>query len=224
MKASKLLLDVVPALAPPLVRALFSHTSMRYLNPHILEDWVYPGKPYIGVVWHQDFLLALNFFRGRKIAVMVSRSKDGEIVSRVLRRIGFPVIRGSSSSGGREALLEFERTLKGGTPACVIADGPRGPARKAKIGCVAAARETGAPILTLGVSITPCLRARNWDRTVIPHPFASIVLAFGEPIWVPKDASREDCERIREKVDERMAELEATCRRASGAPDTTPGR
>jgi lysophospholipid acyltransferase (LPLAT)-like uncharacterized protein len=138
--------------------------------------------------------------------------------------MGFPVIRGSSSSGGREALHEFERYIKRGIPACVIADGPRGPARKAKIGCVAAARETGAPILTMGVSVVPCLRAKNWDRTVIPHPFARIVLSFGEPIWVPKDASREDCERIREDVDRRMEELEATSRRVSGASGTTSGR
>src|SRR6185295_4715210 len=88
-----------------------------------------------------------DYFRGRKIVVMVSRSKDGELVARALHRLGYRTARGSSSKGGREALAELTDLVREGWGAAIVADGPRGPARKAKIGCVLAARGTGAPVL-----------------------------------------------------------------------------
>ena len=83
---SKLLAQVVPALAPHLVRGLMS--TCRYKSVYgDVSEFLERDKPFIGVVWHKDLLFALDFFRRRKkIVVMVSRSKDGEIVARALQR------------------------------------------------------------------------------------------------------------------------------------------
>jgi hypothetical protein len=210
--AFELLASAVPAVAPHVVRGLMSTCSLRVLGRDIQKRHIDGTDGFIGVVWHKDFLFALDFFRRRKIVVMVSRSKDGELVARALHRLGYKTVRGSSSAGGREALAELSDLVRSGWGSAIIADGPRGPARKAKIGCVLAGRSTGAPLIPWGCHAEPHLAARNWDRTMIPKPFARITVAFGKPIYVPAGADRDECEAIRDRVDERMAELEAQCR------------
>jgi len=194
-------------------------STCRYRDVHgDVSEFLEQDKPFIGVVWHKDLLFALDFFRRRKkIVVMVSRSKDGEIVARVLHRMGYRTVRGSSSAGGREALAEFSELLRQGWGAAIIADGPRGPARQAKIGCVLAARASGAPMLLWGVHANPSITLRNWDQTMIPKPFATVHLSYGGPIYVPSHATRETCEEIREKVDVEMARLEAICRSSAAS-------
>jgi lysophospholipid acyltransferase (LPLAT)-like uncharacterized protein len=126
--------------------------------------------------------------------------------------MGYRTVRGSSSAGGREALSELTDLLRQGWGAAIIADGPRGPARQAKIGCVLASRNSGVPILMWGVHASPSFNLKNWDQTMIPKPFAKIYLSYGGPIHVPAHATREVCEEIRAQVDVKMAELEAICR------------
>lgn len=212
---SRLLGQAVPALAPHLVRGLMS--TCRYRTVHgDVREYLDHDKPFIGVVWHKDLLFALDFFRRRKkIVVMVSRSKDGELVSRALNRMGYRTVRGSSSAGGREALTELTDLLRQGWGSAIIADGPRGPARVSKIGPVLASRNSGVPMLMWGVHAKPSINLKNWDQTMIPKPFSTIYLSYGGPIHVPPHASRETCEEIRAQVDVEMARLEGLCRKAA---------
>jgi len=210
--AFDLLASAVPAVAPHVVRGLMSTCSLRILGGDIKEKHIDGDQGFIGVVWHKDFLFALDFFRRRKIVVMVSRSKDGELVARALHRLGYRTVRGSSSSGGREALGELTDLVRSGWGSAIIADGPRGPARKAKMGCVLAGRNSGAPLITWGCHAAPNVTLRNWDGTMIPKPFARITVAFGKPMYVPAGATRQECEAIRDVVDLKMAELEALCK------------
>jgi lysophospholipid acyltransferase (LPLAT)-like uncharacterized protein len=210
--AFEVLASAVPAVAPHVVRGLMSTCSLRILGGDIKKRYVDGKDGFVGIVCHKDFLFALDFFRRRKIVVMVSRSKDGELVARALHRLGYRTVRGSSSAGGREALGELTDLVRAGWGSAIIADGPRGPARQAKIGCVLAGRNSGAPLLTWGCHAEPSITARNWDRTMIPKPFARITVAFGKPLYVPAGAPRAECESIRDDVDRRMAELEAACR------------
>jgi lysophospholipid acyltransferase (LPLAT)-like uncharacterized protein len=209
-----LLLRAVPAIAPPVIRTLFSTLSVRIHNRRVWDEYVVPRKAFIGVVWHKDFFFALDYFRRRHVVVMVSRSKDGELVSRTIRRLGYQTVRGSSSAGGKEALHEVTRMIRDGWGSAIIADGPRGPARVSKMGAIVASKESGVPIIPLGCHAERSWRLRNWDQTMIPKPFSRTVVAFGDPFVVPPDASREECERARADLDARMAELEATCRRS----------
>jgi lysophospholipid acyltransferase (LPLAT)-like uncharacterized protein len=203
--AFELLASVVPAVAP--------HCTTRVLGREVKEKFIDGTGGFVGVVWHKDFLFALDFFRRRKIVVMVSQSKDGELVARGLHRLGYRTVRGSSSRGGREALGELTDMVRNGWGSAIIADGPRGPARRAKIGCVLAGRNSGVPLIPWGCHAQPSISLKNWDRTMIPKPFARITVAFGEPIYVPAGAAREECEAIRDLVDLRMAEMEARCRK-----------
>jgi lysophospholipid acyltransferase (LPLAT)-like uncharacterized protein len=210
--AFELLASAVPAVAPHVVRGLMSTCSCRTLGRDVQEKYIDGDGGFVGVVWHKDFLFALDFFRRRKIVVMVSRSKDGELVARALHRLGYRTVRGSSSAGGREALTELTDLVRNGWGSAIIADGPRGPARHAKMGCVLAARNSGAPLIPWGCHASPNVTLRNWDGTMIPKPFAKVTVAFGEPLHVPSGARKEECEALRDLVDQRMAGLEATCR------------
>lgn len=210
--AFELLAAAVPAVAPHVVRGLMSTCATRILGREVKEKVIDGDGGFVGVVWHKDFLFALDFFRRRKIVVMVSRSKDGELVARALHRLGYRTVRGSSSAGGREALAELTDLVRAGWGSAIIADGPRGPARQAKIGCVLAGRNSGAPLIPWGCHAEPHVRLRNWDRTMIPKPFGRITVAFGDPLFVPPGASRAECEALRDLVDRRMAEAEASCR------------
>lgn len=209
--AFELMASAVPAVAPHMVRGLMATCSVRILGSSIQQKYIEGDGGFIGVVWHKDFLFALDFFRRRKIVVMVSRSKDGELVARSLHRLGYKTVRGSSSAGGREALGELTDLVRAGWGSAIIADGPRGPERQAKMGCVLAGRNSGAPLIPWGCHAEPSVRLRNWDKTMIPKPFAKITVAFGEPLFVPAHASREVCESLRARVDEKMAALEAAC-------------
>jgi hypothetical protein len=210
--AFELLAAAVPAIAPHVVRGLMATCSFRILGREIKHQYIDDDGPFIGVVWHKDFLFALDFFRRRKIVAMVSRSKDGELVARALHRLGYRTVRGSSSLGGREARVELTELVRQGWGSAIIADGPKGPARTAKIGCILAARDSGAPIIPWGCHAEPHIRLRNWDQTLIPKPCSRVTVAFGDPIRVAPDADREACERARLLVDQRMEELQKLCR------------
>ena len=204
---------ILTALLPLLLRLLARTWSFRVLNRQVLENVVDPGRPVVVATWHQMILPGVAFFRDRGAVIMISRSRDGELISRVSHRLGFRSVRGSSSRGGSEALLELIDDLRGGGQAAMMVDGPRGPAREPKAGIVVAAARSGAPIVPLGCRARPGWLARNWDRTLVPFPFASIVLSCGEPFQVPADAGPEELERYRVRLREGLLAAEERAER-----------
>ena len=210
----RLLLSLGSSLVPLIRPLLLSTLRIRVLHPGVRREHIDSGRGFVGAVWHQYFLLAIELVAGRKVLFMSSRSRDGDLAARLLRRMGHGVVRGSSSAGGSSALRELTRFLEKGFGAVMVPDGPRGPARVAKPGCVMAARDAGVPLIPFGCALSPVKRLRNWDRSAIPLPFSTVVLGYGDPIVVPRDSSREDCEAIRARLDREMAEIERACERA----------
>lgn len=144
-------------------------------------------RPILGALWHQGLLVAAWRWRGRGVAVPVSRSRDGDLIDGVLRRLGFSESpRGSSSRGASGLLRAMIRATRRGTVVAVLPDGPRGPARVAKPGVVALASATGAALIPVGVAARPCLRFGSWDRAMLPLPFARVHCVYGTPLHVPK--------------------------------------
>ncbi len=212
----ELLLRATPAFAPAALHGLFATCAIRVLNPGVKKEYIDGTRPFVAVLWHDHVLFHVAYFRRRNTVILVSRSRDGELVAKTLERLGYRTARGSSSSGGGEALRELVALVRRGYGAAFIADGPRGPAKIAKIGCVIAARDSGAPLLPIACHTLPALTLKNWDRTVVPWPMARIAVAFGDPIPVPPGATREECEGFRSRMDRVMARLESDCRRALG--------
>jgi len=148
-------------------------------------DKVHPG---IFPFWHSCILPALWICRKRQLAVMTSRSLDGEYIARVIQRFGFVPIRGSSTRGGQRALLGMQSYVSSGKGAAFTIDGPRGPRQVAKRGPIYLAKATGAPITPFYVAVEKNWTLNSWDRFVIPKPFSRTLVQVAPKIYVPRDA------------------------------------
>jgi lysophospholipid acyltransferase (LPLAT)-like uncharacterized protein len=143
--------------------------------------------PAIYVFWHRCVFPATYFYRRRGIAVMTSKSFDGEYIARIIERLGFPAVRGSSSRGGVRALLGMHKLLDKGQTVAFTIDGPRGPLYVAKPGPVLLARNTGAPIYCFHIALEKAWVLKSWDQFMIPKPFSRALLRVGKLIRVPTD-------------------------------------
>jgi lysophospholipid acyltransferase (LPLAT)-like uncharacterized protein len=202
------------AVGARLVRALGTTWRVEVLG----ENPIGAGKsPVAGALWHRGLFIAAHFFRDQQIVVMVSRSRDGDWIETVLSGLGFAGSpRGSSSRGGASALRRQVELVRSGHSAALLCDGPRGPARVAKGGVVALARAAGVPVQPVGLSARPCLRFGSWDTTLLPLPFARVVVVFGRPILVQAGITAEQVEHTR-------LEIEQAVERATQAADERLG-
>ncbi|OGR87377.1 MAG: hypothetical protein A3A86_02275 [Elusimicrobia bacterium RIFCSPLOWO2_01_FULL_60_11] len=142
--------------------------------------------------WHGRQVFLPRAYRGWDAYVLVSKSKDGELIARVVEMSGMKTVRGSSSRGGLEALRGLKEKLEEGRSVGITPDGPRGPQREVHEGALYLARETGKPILPVAVSCTRKLIFRAWDDYWLPLPFNRIVVAHGTPVRVAKSDSLEE--------------------------------
>jgi lysophospholipid acyltransferase (LPLAT)-like uncharacterized protein len=161
----------------------------RAHNMAVIEPYKDGKKGLILGLWHGQLLALAWYMRRRGIVVLVSASRDGEIITRVIESWGYRTVRGSSTRGGREALVALLKELRGGSTVAITPDGPRGPARKYQAGALVAAQRTGVPIIPYALHVDRAWRLKGWDRFTIPKPFAKITFVFGEPMFVSGDSS-----------------------------------
>lgn len=164
--------------------------------------------PCLAALWHRGFLAAACVWRDRGISVPVSRSRDGDLLEAVLRRLGYGESpRGSSSEGGSRLLRGLIRCVRDQRSVAVLPDGPRGPARRLKPGVLAVARASGRPVVPVALSARPCLRLGTWDRALVPLPFARVRCAYGSPVVVPKRAGEGELDELRRALERELDAL-----------------
>jgi len=145
-------------------------------------------KPVIYSFWHRAVFPSAWMWRNCGIAVMVSRSFDGEYIARIIEKLGFAAVRGSSSRGGAQALLEMKTHLEKGAAVAFTIDGPRGPKYVAKPGPVLLSRTTGLPMAAFYVAIDNAWVLNTWDQLVIPRPFSKALARVSAKMRVPANA------------------------------------
>ncbi len=169
------------------------------------------SAPVVVCAWHRCLFVALVVLRDRQFTIPVSRSRDGDWIDGVLRRMGFAEsARGSSSKGASTLLRALVRVVNAGGSVGMLPDGPRGPAGVAQPGVVALARMTGADLVPAGISAAPCWRFGSWDRAILPKPFARVRIHFGEPLRLPKRSDAEAIEAARAKLQAELHRLDLT--------------
>jgi lysophospholipid acyltransferase (LPLAT)-like uncharacterized protein len=167
------------------------------------------GVPILFALWHGRMFLSIQAHRHEGIVTMASRSKDGEIIAGWLERNGYSVVRGSSTRGGSEALREMVRRMRDGRGGALTVDGPTGPPRHVQPGIVSLARMTGAWILPITSSSARPRFLSSWDRYLVPAPFSSNVVLYGEPFPIDAQASDEGAQaRIATALDEATREAD----------------
>jgi lysophospholipid acyltransferase (LPLAT)-like uncharacterized protein len=175
------------------------------------------GRPYIFCTWHNRLPLAplmyaqyLRRVGGRsRMGAMVSASRDGAMMARVLQLFGIEPVRGSSSRRGREALQEAAVLVRQGFDLAFACDGPRGPAHVVKPGVVVLAQMTGRPIVPASYVLSRKVTLRSWDRFEIPLPFSRCLIRVGHPVPVPRSHRDEEREQVRAALQEELVRLTA---------------
>lgn len=140
-------------------------------------------------LWHRQEVLMIYLHRGMNLCGMVSKSKDGEYMARILLRFGFSFVRGSTSSGSAMALRGLIKAARDGYSIAITPDGPKGPIFKAQPGLVLTAQKAGIPIVPAACALSRKLVLRSWDKYQFPLPFGRIEAVYGEPIFIsPADS------------------------------------
>jgi lysophospholipid acyltransferase (LPLAT)-like uncharacterized protein len=173
------------------LRALASTWRFRVIGGDSVEGLRANGIPFIFSLWHGQLLPLIWHHRDERVAILVSEHRDGELIARLAKSIGYRLIRGSTSRGGERALLALVKDLRAGREVAVTPDGPRGPARSYAPGALIAAQRAGAPILPVAAYADSAWRLSSWDDFLIPKPFARVTVAYGNPTRVSAGSSRE---------------------------------
>lgn len=190
--AKKSLQVIVPWIAAPLLFLLSRTWRVRVIgDPKGCAHVNTRGRPPCTfALWHSDDLTLGSLYAYSRLGIIISRSSDGELIARTLRLLGFSVFRGSSSRGGAEGLLGVIRHVRGGYPACLTVDGPRGPLHKVKPGVVEIARKTGEPVVPISAFASRAWRFhKTWNKTYLPKPFATVTVVCAAPLFTGKSAT-----------------------------------
>lgn len=165
----------------------------------------------IGAVWHNRLLIMpfvlKRFFPRREGAALVSASRDGTWIAALVERIGFNVVRGSSSRLGARAMFQMADFLASGRDVVIAPDGPRGPVYELGPGIVWLAQKSGASVFPLHLEYSSCWRLKNWDRFILPRPFSKVRVIFGPPHHVAATTGNEEFERERLRLQNAMMAL-----------------
>ncbi len=165
-------------------------------------------QPVIYGVWHNRLALSMAIFRlyphrrqpERRLAALVSASKDGALLARILETFHVQPVRGSSSRRGPQALLELTSWAEQGWDLAITPDGPRGPRHVVHEGIIALAQLTGHPIVPVTVKVRWKFQLNSWDRFQIPIPGSRCEIVFAQPLRVARDATDHEREAVRLKL------------------------
>jgi lysophospholipid acyltransferase (LPLAT)-like uncharacterized protein len=174
------------------------------------------GEGKIACMWHGRTIIPAFGRFWKNFWVIISLSRDGEMQARIYKKIGFSIIRGSTGRGGARAAVESVRVLKDNGLMAITPDGPKGPSGTVQDGVVFLARKSGAGLYPLGISCKHRLLVPSWDKYLVPMPFSKAIIIIGEPIYLAKDATPEEEEAVRLKLEQEMHRLEDEAEKAMG--------
>jgi len=173
------------------LRALAATWRYRIIGGETIESLRVNNTPFIFSLWHGQLLPLIWHHRDQGVAILVSEHRDGELIARLARSIGYRLVRGSTTRGGDRALLALVRELRSGREVAVTPDGPKGPARSYAAGALIAAQRSGAPIVPTVAHADRAWHLKSWDSFMIPKPFARVTIAYGAAARVESATARE---------------------------------
>jgi len=175
-------------------------------------DWsIDPAQPEcqgqkIYLFWH-EYILFPFFMRGHcDLAMLVSRHRDAEILSRAAYFMGFELVRGSTRRGGAAAIRELLRKSRR-MHLAITPDGPRGPRRRVAPGAIYLASKLSLPLVLLGFGYDRPWRVGSWDRFAIPRPGTRARCVPSPQIHVPSDLDHAGREHFRLRIEELLSRL-----------------
>ena len=208
-----------PKAVRPLLRKLFISLNLPFAEllkllrstlrfDESLWEVVERDRPVLLALYHGELLPLLLYGAFKpKLATLVSRHADGEIIARVVQRLGYRTLRGSTDEGrykgGSKALRGIISLLRENYHIALTVDGPKGPCCRVKEGIIYAAWFTKRPIYPVRVRVKG-IELPTWDRFKVPLPFARMEVKLGSPLWVEE---KEKIEEYRQQLERSLEEL-----------------
>ena len=199
----RLLLATAPPLAAQVIRLLHASLRCEIRGDEGLKSCWEQGEHVIFSFWHDQLLLMVKGYRGPGAKMLISASKDGELIARTMHRFGLGTIRGSSNRRGREAFREMVEIGREPCDLGITPDGPKGPRHRLKPGVAELARITGRAVVPLAFACSRGYRFASWDRFLLPAPFARGIYHYGAPVRRVDGEGRDDfLARLQAAMDE----------------------
>ncbi|MEG3619008.1 lysophospholipid acyltransferase family protein [Magnetovibrio sp. PR-2] len=205
---------------------------MRFVR--LTSKWEHRGLENVEGLVENETPMLISFWHGRLIPslfgwpyastlhILSTPHRDGQIAAKAYNRFGIKTIWGSTKKGGTEAVRNIIKVLKSGGVVALTPDGPKGPRQRMQQSSVDIARMTGAKLVPFGISATKLKWRNSWDCMVIPKPFSHYIIIFGEPMEIPRKASKEEYETLRQEFENRMNALQLEVDEACNQPSPEP--
>ncbi len=205
---NKLTERVIAYLAYLYMELVYFTGRWQHVNRQAAEKFWDAGQPMIVCFWHNRLLSMCRCWRmGTKAEILISRHRDGKLISSVIGHYGIGTVVGSTSHGSAAAMREMLDKVAAGVCIGITPDGPRGPRYCAAPGAVYLAKMTGLPIVNISVATTRRRVLKTWDRFIVTLPFSRGVYIWGDPIYVPPDADETELEKFRVKFEQDLRDV-----------------
>jgi len=194
-----------PWLAARLIRLIHASLRVEWLGELPLQALWGEGHQVILAFWHDQLFLMAKGYRGPGAQVMISASKDGELIARTMDYFGIGSVRGSSTRGGRAAFREMLELARQPVDLVITPDGPKGPRHQVKEGVVQLARLSGRPVVPMAFACSRGYRFSSWDHFLLPLPPGRGVFSFGAPLYYGEgDTAESFLLRVQQAMDENV--------------------
>jgi len=191
-----------------LVDILCKSLRIKISNRDAVDKFEKENINYVLAFWHGTMLLPWFLNRNKNFAGLTSKSKDGDLLAKILKKWNYKVLRGSSSEGGDIALGLMVDFAKNGYSIAITPDGPKGPPFSLKAGAVVAARKAGLPLILMGIGFKKKKLLKSWDRFQVPMFFTRANVIYSDPVFAGPDMSRDEISKIIEKCESKLNELQ----------------
>ena len=220
--------EALAGLAARYIRFCAATTRWEYRGlEHVQPFWA-QGKPLIGAFWHGRLSQMTHIWpTPATLSMLVSQSRDGQVIARAIEKLGFGTVRGSAAKrrpdgrgqtkGGEAAVRQIVELVERGISIGITPDGPRGPRMRASKGVAALALLARTPIVTVSWSVTNGRLLGSWDRMLLPLPFGRGVFVIAPPI-----AAEGDEEALRARVEAELNRVTREADEACGRPSPEP--
>jgi len=222
--------NLVCSLAIGYIRLVRSTSRAEFVNDGPIRSMLNRPQPVIALAWHGRLLmLPYTWAFPQPLHCLVSRHGDGEYLARIIERLGFLTVRGSSEKsnkpgqkGGAAATRQLLRELNQGNSIAITPDGPRGPRMRMSDGVILLARMSGAPVVPVAWSTSRRRLLGTWDRFHFALPFSRFVIVYGEPIAVPRKLDDAGAETWRQRIEDALNDLTVKADAMAGQPPVEP--
>lgn len=190
---NKYVINALSLVSVYILKAILLTCKFVYINKKHIDEYLLGEKRVVITAWHRCAILLLIKYGHTHPAVLFSSSRDGELLAGFAQKTGVIPVRGSSTRGGKQGAETLVSFLNhGGRVVATVADGPQGPALRAKPGLVRISQKAGVHLMPITWSASRVwLFEKAWDKTIIPKPFSTIVMSASEPYIIPKKADGE---------------------------------